>query len=294
MENANLMIRRHLHSGCLIAACAILIPLAASCVPEDEPISLLKIGDAAYDVESFSQYLGFSRPTQTPPFDPEITRYYLDKFVEHRLLYRAAEESGITGSSQLDRFESELSAISKFLNNAVYKDVEIDPGKVDETYRKEFTEHRVRIRSIYFQDQRQATSQYNHLRRRPRDFESLMERYNPEDMKESGMGQGTFTPSQMPENVREAVFERESPGVVGPIDIGSGYLVVKVEEFLDPPPLEEVRYQIEEELAAKQRSTLRQQCLDMLKEKYEVEVHPELVLESAVFTKQTRSEEASS
>jgi hypothetical protein len=254
--------------------------ILAACGEEKVTVHLLTIGDAVYDLADFEQYLQYSRPAMNPPFETDILRQYLEEYLEHRLLLKAATDNQIVAPSGVGRFERELSMIGQYLYQEAYIDIELSEDAIQMEYEERYKEPRVRIKSIFFYDERTARNEFNRLRRRPRDFDDLMERYNPDEMKNADMGQGVFTTHQLPERVRDVVFSVDKPSIVGPIDVDYGYMVVQVEEFLDRPSLEEVRYEIEDHLAARERFVKRMELVELLKKDYSIEFHPEIALGS--------------
>lgn len=263
-----------------LAGIILLLTALSGCSPQPKLLPLLSIANTEYGIEDFREYLEATRPSLQPPYEKVILENYLQQFMEYNLLLRAAEDAGIPPGTSLNALERNMETISNYLNDTVYRRVMIDEEMLVQEYDERFTEKRVRIQSIFFTDQRTAQREAQRLRGRPRDFEQLMEEYNPPEVKESGMGQGVFTRYQMPESVRDAVFELEVPGIVGPIELDKGYIVVKVIEFLDRPELEEVRAELEEIIATRERSRLRAQLIERLKEEYSVSLNPEVAIEA--------------
>ena len=255
-----------------------LLVFLSGCEQQAGPPPLLRIADNNYGIEEFREYLETTRPSQKPPYERVVLENYLKQFMEHRLLLRAAEDSGTSPGTNLDALDRDMETISNYLNEVAYRRITIDEEILSEEYDERFTENRVRIQSIFFTDQRTALRERQRLRGRPGDFEQMMEQYNPEEVKDYDMGQGIFTRYQMPDGVRDAVFKLEVPGIVGPIELDKGYIVVNVVEFLDRPGIEEVRPELEEIIASRERNRLRAQLIERLIEEYNVEVHSEIAI----------------
>lgn len=263
-----------------LAGMILLLITLSGCGEMSGPPPLMKIADTEYGIEDFRDYLEVTRPSQLPPYEQVMVENYLRQFMEHRLLLRAADDAGTNPGTSLNALERDLETISNYLGDTVYQRVTIDEEMLMEEYDERYTENRVRIRSIFFNDQRTAQREYQRLRGRPRDFERMMDEYNTKEIKELGMGQGVFTRYQMPDDVRDAVFKLEVPGIVGPIELDKGYIVVEVIEFLDRPELEEVRAELEEIIASRERSRLRTQLIERLMEEYNVEMNPDVAFEA--------------
>lgn len=246
---------------------------------------LLRIGETTFNVEDFSEYLHSSRPTQQPPYDKAVLSRYLEEFEEHNILYVAAVNNQTEASPGSSRFEREINAIDTYLYQEAYRNVRIDDNTILEEYERRFTEDRVEIKSIFFENERTARNEYNRLRQRPRDFDDAMEKYNPVEVKEREIGQGIFTRHQLPKSVMDAVFAEDEPGIIGPIDVDNGYLVIRIMQFLGRTNIDDVRVELEGHVAARERYRLRAELVSRLKEELDVEFYPDTVLESVEFVK---------
>lgn len=257
----------------------------SSCMVEEEKVVFLKIADQSYEVEEFRTYLQYSRPSNKPPYEEPVLKIFLDDFFNHRLLYQAALDNNINAGQQTSQIDRENVMVAMLLEEKAYFKLRIKEEEIQALYEERFTQSRVNIRSIYFSDQKTANSEMRKLKISPRNFEKAMEQYNPEEMTESGLGLGIFTKYQMPENVSEVVFKETKPGIVGPVDVGNGFLVIQILEFLEKPSLDEVREQLEDLIEPRERDRLKKEYISKVKKMYEIEFHPELVLESEEFVK---------
>ena len=265
--------------------------LIASCMGEEEQVAFLKIDQNEYDVDDFRDFLQYTRPSNMPPYELPVLEIFLEDFLNHRLLYQAAQDNKISVGQKISEIDRENEMILKLLSEKAYYKLRIREEELQELYEERFTQNRVSIRSIYFSDQNTANNEYRRLRSRPRDFEKKMEQYNPEEMTKSGLGVGIFTKFQMPDNVAEIVFKEKKPTVVGPVDVGNGFLVIQILEFLEKPTLDEVREELEDLIAPRERVKLKKEYLAKLKKKYEIEFHPEQVKDSEEFVKNTNTGE---
>lgn len=257
--------------------------MMASCLGEEEKVVFLKINNTEYEVEEFRAYLQYARPTNQPPYELPVLNIFLDDFYNHRLLYKDALENNISAGQEISQIDRENKMVAMLLEDKAYYKLRIKEEEIQNLYEERFTQNRVNIRSIYFSDQKVANSEVRRLRNRSRDFEKTMEKYNPDEMTESGLGKGIFTKYQMPENVAEIIFKQTKPTIVGPVDVGNGFLVIQIIEFLEKPTLDDVRVELEDLIAPRERDRLKKEYLSRLKKKYEIEFHPELVLESEEF-----------
>lgn len=257
---------------------------AAAC-GSPAPSTLLRIGDVRLTADDFAGFVSTAHPANTLPLERAIIANYLNEYYEHTLLLHAALDRQYAMPEGNDPFLSEQLAISEMLNREVYRDLTIDEHQLDTLYRERYTEPRARIQSIFFRDSATAAAEMRNLARRPEQFESLMERHNPQAMKTAGMGQGIFNRFQVPEPVREAVFPegRLPSGIVGPVDIGNGFLVIRIVERLGPPSIDEVRQELEALVEPGERNRLRNEFLQALGRQYEIEFHREVVLENDRF-----------
>ncbi|RTG93612.1 peptidylprolyl isomerase [Thermus scotoductus] len=75
-----------------------------------------------------------------------------------------------------------------------------------------------------------------------------------------------------PEKVAEAVFAKKGPGLVGPIEAGGRYYLVKVEEYLPPkvPTFEEVKEQVEKDAQEAKGNGALEAYLENLRQKAQV------------------------
>ncbi|GAA5338758.1 peptidylprolyl isomerase [Thermus antranikianii] len=75
-----------------------------------------------------------------------------------------------------------------------------------------------------------------------------------------------------PEKVAEAVFAKKGPGLVGPIEAGGRYYLVKVEEYLPPkvPTFEEVKEQVEKDAQEAKGNGALEAYLEDLRRKAQV------------------------
>lgn len=275
-----------------IAGFAIVVLLVlASCGGEAEKPPTIQIVDTTYTLDELKDYLEYFHPAFKSPYDGVILSRYLDEFLDWKLLLHAAQESKIEIPGAMEHFERESRMIGTYLDQEAYRFITIDEDRLKQLYEERFQEPRVRIRSIFFEDERIAKQEYERLRRRPGDFENAMEKYNPVAMKGNGLGQGEFTSQNLPKSVREAVFAVSKPQIVGPIDMGDGYLVVQILEFLDKKSLEEVRGELEEQVRSEERNRLRQEVLINLRKKYKYEYDPEKIFKAlGVKSSQTKGE----
>jgi hypothetical protein len=269
----------------------LVIVVISSCIGEEEKVVFLKIDDSEYEVDDFRNFLQYARPSNLPPYEEAVLDIFLEDFLNHRLLYKAALDNNISGERQISEVDKENVMVAKLLADKAYYKIRIREEDLQELYEERFTQNRVNIRSIYFSDQNTANTELRRLKSRPRDFEKKMEQYNPEEMTKSGLGVGIFTKYQMPENVAEVVFKEKRPTVVGPVDVGNGFLVIQILEFLEKPALDEVRKELEDLIAPRERVRLKKEYLAKLKKKYEIEFHPELVKESEEFVINTQTGE---
>lgn len=264
------------------AACFIVVSLIAlsGCVGEVEQPPTIQLVDTVYKLDDFKGYLEYFHPTFKPPYDGIILSRYLDEFLDWKLLYQAALDSKLEVPDFEDPYERESRMIGKYLDQEAYRFITVDEDRLNQLYEERFREPRVRIRSIFFQDERTANQEYDRLRSRPGEFESAMDKYNPAAMKGNGVGQGEYSRRNLPKSISEAVFSADKPQIVGPIDMGDGYLVVQILEFLDKKSLEEVRGELEDQLRDEERNRLRQQVLIDLRKKYECQYDSEKIFEA--------------
>ena len=92
-----------------------------------------------------------------------------------------------------------------------------------------------------------------------------------------GAGPGESEPKPVtkvifPEKVAEAVFGQKGPGLVGPVEAGGRYYLVKVEEYLPPrvPTLEEVKEQVEKDAQEAKGNGALEAYLENLRQKAQV------------------------
>jgi parvulin-like peptidyl-prolyl isomerase len=92
-----------------------------------------------------------------------------------------------------------------------------------------------------------------------------------------GAGPGESAPNPVtkvvfPEKVAEAVFAKQGPGLVGPIEAGGRYYLVKVEEYLPPkvPTFEEVKEQVEKDAQEAKGNGALEAYLEDLRRKAQV------------------------
>lgn len=112
-------------------------------------------------------------------------------------------------------------------------------------------------------------------------------------MKQSKMGQGIHTSSQIPENARNQVLEladrvksRNRPAITDKIPINDGknnlqgFLIIQLVRVLPRAAIEEdgIRAVVEEKIESIERELLRQELLEELLQKLDIEFKPEIAL----------------
>lgn len=149
----------------------------------------------------------------------------------------------------------------------------------DENKDLQFTtpEQRCISHILFNKDQQQKAEEVKQQLENGGNFAELAREFSQDPgSKESGgdlgcQGQGSFVPA-----FEEAAFNAEEGEVVGPVETQFGYHVIKVREIQaeNAAPLEEVRPEIEEQLAQQEQFTKFEQWLEEQKEERNVRYLP--------------------
>lgn len=267
-------------AGAVLAV--LLVILAISCAEEAEREALLRIGEQELGVDDFIEYMGDVHPEIKAPIEEEVLHTFLREFEERKLLTYGAARSGVVPPRDAEtEIERESGMIARFLTEEANKSgaLEIDEESIMELYRKRYGEQRARIRSIFFDDEATARRVHDTVRRYPNRFERYMQEHNTERITAEGIGQGVMTRHNMPEWLSEKVFALREGRVSELINFGDGYVIVQLQEYLQPQPLDEVRSLLYDELAAGKRDELRRNVAADLRGRLESEFNPQLAVD---------------
>ncbi|GAA6756820.1 peptidylprolyl isomerase [Thermus thalpophilus] len=140
-------------------------------------------------------------------------------------------------------------------------------------------EPRVRARQIVLDDKKLA-EEVAAKAKSGEDFAALAKQYSKVGAEQGGAlgaGPGESEPKPVtkvvfPEKVAEAVFALKGPGLVGPMEAGGRYYLVKVEEYLPAkaPSFEEVKDQVEKDAAQAKGNGALEAYLEELRKKAQV------------------------
>lgn len=270
-----------LRPACFLLLVAIFLPM---CGGGENGSALLRIEDRMYYVADFEEFLSYFRPSAGLPMEEDIISSYLSDFLEHKLLLNHVRQTFGDSFQEPATVGQELVMIQDLLNKTIFRKIVIDDTKLKSMYQEQFTEQQVEIQSVYYSDARQAEREAARLRRDPDSFENAMEKNNPEGMKDANLGQGVFSAAQLPDEWRGVIFSLEEPGIVGPIEIPNGFMIVKVVRFLDKPSFEEKREELELLYMTQNRDRVRSDLLNELKEETQYEFWPGRVFNDEKFT----------
>jgi parvulin-like peptidyl-prolyl isomerase len=141
------------------------------------------------------------------------------------------------------------------------------------------TEPRVQARQIVVDDKKVAEEVLAKAKA-GEDFAALAKQYSKVGAEQGGAlgaAPGESAPKPVtrvvfPEKVAEAVFALKGPGLVGPIEAGGRYYLVKVEAYLPPkvPTFEEVKDQVEKDAAEAKANGALEAYLEDLRKKAQV------------------------
>jgi parvulin-like peptidyl-prolyl isomerase len=141
------------------------------------------------------------------------------------------------------------------------------------------TEPRVQARQIVVDDKKVAEEVLAKAKA-GEDFAALAKEYSKVGAEQGGAlgaAPGESTPKPVtkvvfPEKVAEAVFALKGPGLVGPIEAGGRYYIVKVEAYLPPkvPTFEEVKDQVEKDAGDAKANGALEAYLEDLRKKAQV------------------------
>jgi parvulin-like peptidyl-prolyl isomerase len=141
------------------------------------------------------------------------------------------------------------------------------------------TEPRVQARQIVVDDKKVAEEVLAKAKA-GEDFAALAKKYSKVGAEQGGAlgaAPGESTPKPVtkvvfPEKVAEAVFALKGPGLVGPIEAGGRYYIVKVEAYLPPkvPTFEEVKDQVEKDAGDAKANGALEAYLEDLRKKAQV------------------------
>ncbi len=141
------------------------------------------------------------------------------------------------------------------------------------------TEPRVQARQIVVDDKKVAEEVLAKAKA-GEDFAALAKQYSKVGAEQGGAlgaAPGESAPKPVtrvvfPEKVAEAVFALKGPGLVGPIEAGGRYYLVKVEAYLPPkvPTFEEVKDQVEKDAAEAKANRALEAYLEDLRKKAQV------------------------
>jgi len=274
------------------ALAVLLLILAVSCAEEAKQEPLLRIEEQELSVNDFIEYMSEVHPEVKAPIEEEVLQTFLQEFEERKLLAYGAALAGVVPPRDADtEIGRESGMIARFLTEEANRSgaLEISEESILELYRKRYGEPRVRIRSIFFDDEATARRVHNTVRRYPDRFERYMQEHNTERITAEGIGQGVMTRHNMPEWLSEKVFAIREGRVSELINFGDGYVIVQVQEYLSPQPLDEVRSILYDELAAVMRVETRRSIATGLRSQLEIEFNPQLVV--AILTDSKDKEE---
>lgn len=266
--------------ACLLSA-ALLI--ASACGGESEPKPLLRIEDQQFELEDFQDFLRAGVSTDELTLDSELLPSYLDIYKEHKLLVYGATQAGVVPPREVvGTIEREKMMISIYLAQEALKperQMRVEEGAVHRLYDELYTDDRVVLNSIFVESESDARRIYRELRSRPSSFARYMERYNSEQVREDGRGQGEHARRQLPEDIREAVFSVEqTPRILEPLVYQNGYLIIMVQELLPRPGLEDVREELERVILDDQRMQLRRQLIAELSGSVDFEFNKDIAI----------------
>jgi parvulin-like peptidyl-prolyl isomerase len=141
------------------------------------------------------------------------------------------------------------------------------------------TEPRVQARQIVVDD-RKVAEEVLAKAKAGEDFAALAKEYSKVGAEQGGAlgaAPGESAPKPVtkvvfPEKVAEAVFALKGPGLVGPIEAGGRYYIVKVEAYLPPkvPTFEEVKDQVEKDAGDAKANEALEAYLEDLRKKAQV------------------------
>jgi parvulin-like peptidyl-prolyl isomerase len=149
-----------------------------------------------------------------------------------------------------------------------------------EVYQENYkTEPRVQARQIVVDDKKVAEEVLAKAKA-GEDFTALAKKYSKVGAEQGGAlgaAPGESAPKPVtkvvfPEKVAEAVFALKGPGLVGPIEAGGRYYIVKVEAYLPPkvPTFEEVKDQVEKDAGDAKANGALEAYLEDLRKKAQV------------------------
>jgi len=260
-----------------------LVMLAAGCAQEPPPKPLLRISDTQFGVDDFREYMSAEHSGVRIPKDRTVLRSYLENFFEQELLAYGAEQAGVVvPRDTVIPGDRKRALIARYLAEEANRTgaLNISEEEILRLYKERYVEPRARIKSIYIEDEATARRVHRSVSGRPSRFDSYMEQYNTERTAEDQIGQGVFTRRNMPDWLSEKVFNTRQGGVTELISFSNGYLIVKVEEFLPPKDIDEVREELYGLLVTAKREELRRNLVAELRGKVDVEFNPQVVLEA--------------
>lgn len=264
--------------GAALLIMATLMALAGGCQNEPEHKPLLRIDDQVFQPSDFEDYLKVRHIARNVREDPVLLKSFLEEYLEHRVLVFGAIEAGIEPpKGALAKMEREDAMINKLISREYKPWDETRENELRAELEKRFKEPRARIKTIRFDNARDARRIYNQLRRNRSQFDSYLEQFSP-DLIDSGVGQGVFSRDNMPEAIAEQVFSAEEPKLLEPFDFGEHVLLVEVLEFLPPESLEEAEAELRLYIRMEEKEKIRKDLVQRILGSHDVEYNPELVL----------------
>lgn len=285
-------------AGLLAAATLI---SAVHCGEEKPDTTLLRVEGDVYSIDDFIGYFDEDNNQIEEGMDRELLEGYLNKFLEQKILVYAATQAGIEEPEGIySRPRLDAALIGEYLSREAKNRRGTDPTwlrrvekRIEETQSESYKEEeRYEIRTIYLATEREANEALRRIRANSRRFDGYLDR-NPEQMKQSKMGQGIHTSSQIPENARNQVLEladrvksRNRPAITDKIPINDGknnlqgFLIIQLVRVLPRAAIEEdgIRAVVEEKIESIERELLRQELLEELLQKLDIEFKPEIAL----------------
>lgn len=179
-------------------------------------------------------------------FDDFYTKA-LDVYVNGKLLYQAAEESGVTDT---DKYERQVQNAKEEIARKLYLEKQVEKKVTDKDVKNLYNEYKadfkgqkeVKAKHILVDSESKAKDVISQLKK-GKDFNSLAKKYS----KDKAVDLGYFTKKMMVPEFSEAAFAtKKGTFTKTPVKTQYGYHVILVEDIRDakPLPLKQVEPQL--------------------------------------------------
>lgn len=184
------------------------------------------------------------------------------------------DELGFTVAEARERMRADV-IVQERLNASFTEGVDVDPEEVRELYeqRREQQYERVDLDEIVVGGEAEAAAVRNLLEEGADFAELARERSTDQFTAQIGGDRGAVPRAQLPPPVAEAAFAADPGDLVGPIETGQGFHVLRVNGF-DTVPFSAVRDSLRQELAGQRGASDREAFFTEFLADLEVEIDP--------------------